>query len=176
MSGITSGCKNRTRRQAGQYETVIFTRSVFICCHHTCPGFNCRNRHYCDPLRRRNPIGGDVGLGGTGSFIYESLQSWDSGLIFIASILILLLEMVCGVAVCLRQNWARWCYVACQLLVVVYLLMASLDWLVLDVDVFRIEGDTGAEILHSLLLQKIPDVVILGLLFFPWHRYFRSPK
>lgn len=108
-----------------------------------------------------------LGWGGTGSFIYESLQSWDSGLIFIASILILLLEMVCGVAVCLRQNWARWCYVACQLLVVVYLLMASLDWLVLDVDVFRIEGDTGAEILHSLLLQKIPDVVILGLLFFP---------
>ncbi|MFQ6245087.1 YbjO family protein [Yersinia enterocolitica] len=117
-----------------------------------------------------------LGWGGTGSFIYESLQSWDSGLIFIASILILLQEMVCGVAVCLRQNWARWCYVACQLLVVVYLLMASLDWLVLDVDVFRIEGDTGAEILHSLLLQKIPDVVILGLLFFPWHRYFRSPK
>ncbi|EKN3567825.1 YbjO family protein [Yersinia enterocolitica] len=117
-----------------------------------------------------------LGWGGTGSFIYESLQSWDSGLIFIASFLILLLEMVCGVAVCLRQNWARWCYVACQLLVVVYLLMASLDWLVLDVDVFRIEGDTGAEILHSLLLQKIPDVVILGLLFFPWHRYFRSPK
>ncbi|HFP3027081.1 YbjO family protein [Yersinia enterocolitica] len=117
-----------------------------------------------------------LGWGGTGSFIYESLQSWDSGLIFIASILILLLEMVCGVVVCLRQNWARWCYVACQLLVVVYLLMASLDWLVLDVDVFRIEGDTGAEILHSLLLQKIPDVVILGLLFFPWHRYFRSPK
>lgn len=117
-----------------------------------------------------------LGWGGTGSFIYESLQSWDSGLIFIASILILLLEMVCGVAVYLRQNWARWCYMACQLLVVVYLLMASLDWLVLDVDVFRIEGDTGAEILHSLLLQKIPDVVILGLLFFPWHRYFRSSK
>ncbi|CRX71625.1 glycine/betaine ABC transporter permease [Yersinia enterocolitica] len=117
-----------------------------------------------------------LGWEGTGSFIYESLQSWDSGLIFIASILILLLEMVCGVAVCLRQNWVRWCYVACQLLVVVYLLMASLDWLVLDVDVFRIEGDTGAEILHSLLLQKIPDVVILGLLFFPWHRYFRSSK
>ncbi|HDM8290144.1 TPA: YbjO family protein [Yersinia enterocolitica] len=117
-----------------------------------------------------------LGWEGAGSFIYESLQSWDSGLIFIASILILLLEMVCGVAVCLRQNWARWCYVACQLLVVVYLLMASLDWLVLDADVFRIEGDTGAEILHSLLLQKIPDVVILGLLFFPWHRYFRSSK
>ncbi len=41
---------------------------------------------------------------------------------------------------------------------------------------FRIEGDSGAEILHSLLLQKIPDVVIIGLLFFPWHRYFPQSK
>ena len=64
----------------------------------------------------------------------------------------------------------------CQLLVIVYLLMVSLDWLSLDVDVFRVEGDTGAEILHSLLLQKIPDVVIIGLLFFPWHHDFRAPK
>ncbi|CNH29663.1 glycine/betaine ABC transporter permease [Yersinia thracica] len=117
-----------------------------------------------------------LGWGGTGSFIAESLQNWDSALIFIASIFILLLEMVCGVAVCLRQNWARWCYLACQWVVSIYLLMASLDWLELDVDVFRIDGDSGAEILHSLLLQKIPDVVILGLLFFPWHRYFRSSK
>ncbi|CNH92347.1 YbjO family protein [Yersinia pekkanenii] len=117
-----------------------------------------------------------LGWEGTGEFIDESLQRWDSALIFVASILLLLLEIVCGVAVCLRQNWARWCYLICQIIVIVYLLMASLDWLTLDVDVFRIEGDTGAEILHSLLLQKIPDVVIIGLLFFPWHRYFRQSK
>ncbi|MGE4798972.1 YbjO family protein [Yersinia hibernica] len=117
-----------------------------------------------------------LGWGGTGSFISESLQSWGSGTVFIASIFMLLLELVCGVAVCFRHNWARWCYLACQLLAIVYLLMASLDWLELDVDVFRIEGDSGAEILHSLLLQKIPDVVILGLLFFPWHRHLRAAK
>ncbi|CFQ94065.1 glycine/betaine ABC transporter permease [Yersinia frederiksenii] len=118
----------------------------------------------------------ELGWSGTGSFIDESLQTWGSGFVFIASVLLLLLEIVCGVAVCLRQNWARWSYLLCQLLVIVYLLMVSLDWLSLDVDVFRVEGDTGAEILHSLLLQKIPDVVIIGLLFFPWHRYFRASK
>lgn len=118
----------------------------------------------------------ELGWSGTGSFIDESLQTWGSGFVFTASVLLLLLEIVCGVAVCLRQNWARWSYLLCQLLVIVYLLMVSLDWLSLDVDVFRVEGDTGAEILHSLLLQKIPDVVIIGLLFFPWYRYFRASK
>lgn len=118
----------------------------------------------------------ELGWSGTGSFIYESLQTWGSGLVFTVSILLLLLEILCGVAVCLRQNWARWTYLVCQLLVIVYLLMVSLDWLSLDVDVFRVEGDTGAEILHSLLLQKIPDVVIIGLLFFPWHHDFGAPK
>ncbi|WP_145525032.1 YbjO family protein [Yersinia rohdei] len=117
-----------------------------------------------------------LGWSGMGSFIDESFQSWGSGLIFIASILLLLLEFVCGIAVCLRQNWARWCYLICQLLVSGYLLMVSLDWLSLDVNIFRIEGDSGAEVLHSLLLQKIPDVVIIGLLFFPWHRYFIASK
>ena len=118
----------------------------------------------------------ELGWRGTGSFIHESLQSWDSGLVFVISILLLLLEIVCGVAVCLRQNWARWFYLVCQLLVIIYLLMVPLDWLTLDVDVFRVDGDTSAEILHSLLLQKIPDAVIIGLLFFPWHRYSRASK
>lgn len=116
----------------------------------------------------------ELGWGGTSEFLDENLQSWDSALILVASILFLLLEIVCGVAVCRRQNWARWCYLLCQILIIFYLLIVSLDWLVLDV--FRVEGDSGAEILHSLLLQKIPDVVIIGLLFFPWHRYFHHAK
>ncbi|CNI58703.1 YbjO family protein [Yersinia mollaretii] len=116
----------------------------------------------------------ELGWGGTSEFLDENLQSWDSALILVASILLLLLEIVCGVAVCRRQNWARWCYLLCQILIIFYLLIVSLDWLVLDV--FRVEGDSGAEILHSLLLQKIPDVVIIGLLFFPWHRYFHHAK
>lgn len=116
----------------------------------------------------------ELGWSGTGEFVDENLQSWDSGLILVASILLLLLEVVCGVAVCHRQNWARWCYLLCQIVVVSYLLLVSLEWLLLDV--FRVEGESGTEILHSLLLQKIPDVVIIGLLFFPWHRYFNHAK
>ncbi|WP_145588192.1 YbjO family protein [Yersinia aldovae] len=115
-----------------------------------------------------------LGRVGTGVFISESLQRWDFGLVFFASVVLLLLEMVCGVAVCYRKNWARWCYLACQVIVVVYLLMASLDWLYLDI--FRIEGNSGCEILHRLLLHKIPDVVILSLIFFPWYHYFPQSK
>lgn len=116
----------------------------------------------------------ELSFSGISAFIGESLQRWDTGLIFFVSIVLLLLEVVCGAAVCRRQNWARWCYLACQLLVMIYLLMASLAWL--EQGVFRIEGNSSAEILHSLLLQKIPDVVIIGLLFFPWHRYVQQSK
>ncbi|CRY55729.1 MULTISPECIES: YbjO family protein [Yersinia] len=116
----------------------------------------------------------ELGWGGIGAFINESLQSWDSSFILVMSIFLLLLEIACGVGVCRRQNWARWCYLLCQILVIIYLLVVSFDWLLLDV--FRIEGDSNAEILHSLLMQKIPDVVIIGLLFFPWHRYFHHSK
>ncbi|CNB88171.1 YbjO family protein [Yersinia pseudotuberculosis] len=116
----------------------------------------------------------ELGFSGVSDFISDSLQRWDTGLIFFASIVLLLLDMVCGVAVCHRRNWARWYYLICQLIIMIYLLMASLNWL--EPDIFRIEGDSGAEMLHSLLLQKIPDVVIIGLLFFPWHRYFHQSK
>ncbi|BFI69972.1 hypothetical protein B7R74_18040 [Yersinia pseudotuberculosis] len=116
----------------------------------------------------------ELGFSGVSDFISDSLQRWDTGLIFFASIVLLLLDMVCGVAVCHRRNWARWYYLICQLIIMIYLLMASLNWL--EPDIFRIEGDSGAEMLHSLLLQKIPDVVIIGLLFFPWHRYFPQSK
>lgn len=107
----------------------------------------------------------ELGFSGVSDFISDSLQRWDTGLIFFASIVLLLLDMMCGVAVCHRRNWARWYYLICQLIIMIYLLMASLNWL--EPDIFRIEGDSGAEILHSLLLQKIPDVVIIGLLFSP---------
>lgn len=95
----------------------------------------------------------ELGFSGVSDFISDSLQRWDTGLIF-ASIVLLLLDMVCGVAVCHRRNWARWYYLICQLIIMIYLLMASLNWL--EPDIFRIEGDSGAEMLHSLLLQKSP--------------------
>ncbi len=96
----------------------------------------------------------ELGFSGVSDFISDSLQRWDTGLIFFASIVLLLLDMMCGVAVCHRRNWARWYYLICQLIIMIYLLMASLNWL--EPDIFRIEGDSGAEILHSLLLQKSP--------------------
>ncbi|CND92525.1 DUF2593 family protein [Yersinia nurmii] len=118
----------------------------------------------------------ELGMGGMQLFIAENLQSWDSGLILLASLGLLFLEIVCGRAVIRRKNWGRWCYLLCQIVVVVYMLLVSLDWLY--VDVFRIEGESGAEVFHSLLIQKIPDAVIIGLLFIPFHskRFFRQSK
>ncbi|NAZ94632.1 YbjO family protein, partial [Vibrio toranzoniae] len=67
-------------------------------------------------------------------------------------------------------------YLLCQFLVIVYMLLVSLDWLY--VDVFRIEGETSIDVLRSLLMQKVPDLVIIGLLFIPFHsqRFFRQSK
>ncbi len=40
------------------------------------------------------------------------------------------------------------------------------------------EGETSGQILHVLILQKIPDVVILALLFVPTasRRFFAARK
>ncbi|WP_016581261.1 YbjO family protein, partial [Yersinia pestis] len=42
----------------------------------------------------------ELGFSGVSDFISDSLQRWDTGLIFFASIVLLLLDMMCGVAVC----------------------------------------------------------------------------
>ncbi|WP_258057652.1 YbjO family protein, partial [Serratia marcescens] len=45
-------------------------------------------------------------------------------------------------------------------------------------EVFTVEGETSGQILHVLILQKIPDVVILALLFVPAasRRFFTARK
>jgi hypothetical protein len=63
------------------------------------------------------------------------------------------------------RNWGRWIYVVCQCLVVGYLLLATIGSFLPEV--FTVEGESSAQILHELILQKIPDVVILALLFIP---------
>ncbi|EKN4704508.1 YbjO family protein [Yersinia ruckeri] len=118
----------------------------------------------------------ELGMGEIQAFIAGNLQGWDSALILLASLGLLSLEIACGRAVIRRKNWGRWCYLLCQFLVIVYMLLVSLDWLY--VDVFRIEGETSIDVLRSLLMQKVPDLVIIGLLFIPFHsqRFFRQSK
>lgn len=108
---------------------------------------------------------GELGVDGAQEFVSTSAQAWDSTFIFLAGLLLLCLQISCGFAVMRGRNWGRWGYVACQCVVVGYLLLATSGSVLPEV--FTVEGETSSQILHVLILQKIPDVVILALLFVP---------
>lgn len=108
---------------------------------------------------------GELGVDGAQEFVSTSAQAWDSTLIFLAGLLLLCLQISCGFAVMRGRNWGRWIYVICQCVVVGYLLLATIGSFLPEV--FTVEGESSGQILHELILQKIPDVVILALLFIP---------
>ena len=91
-------------------------------------------------------------------------------------LMLLCLQISCGFAVMRGRNWGRWGYVVCQCIVVLYLLLATIGSVFPEV--FTVEGETSGQILHVLILQKIPDVVILALLFVPTasRRFFAARK
>ncbi|CAI0996549.1 Inner membrane protein ybjO [Serratia rubidaea] len=115
---------------------------------------------------------GELGLSGLQEFVSTSAQAWDSTLIFLAGIVMLCLQIYCGFAVIRGKNGGRWGYVLCQALVVGYLLLATIGSVFPEV--FTVDGETNTQIMHTLILEKIPDMVILGLLFLPAasRRYF----
>ncbi|CAI1064700.1 YbjO family protein [Serratia entomophila] len=108
---------------------------------------------------------GELGVDGAQEFVNTSAQAWDSTFIFLAGLVLLCLQISCGFAVMRGRNWGRWGYVACQCVVVAYLLLATIGSLLPEV--FTVEGETSGQILRILILQKIPDAVILVLLFVP---------
>ncbi len=108
---------------------------------------------------------GELGVDGAQEFVSTSAQAWDSTFIFLAGLMLLCLQISCGFAVMRGRNWGRWGYVACQGIVVLYLLLATIGSVFPEV--FTVEGETSGQILHVLILQKIPDAVILALLFVP---------
>lgn len=114
----------------------------------------------------------EFGLAGIGDFIATSTLFWDTRLILFASLLLLVLEIASGAAAIRGHNWGRWFFAASQAVIVSYMLLTSFGWISLDL--FSIPGTTSVEILPRLLLQKIPDVVVLILLFVPFssRRYF----
>lgn len=119
---------------------------------------------------------GELGVDGTKEFVSTSAQAWDSTFIFLAGLMLLCLQISCGFAVMRGRNWGRWGYVACQCIVVLYLLLAAIGSVFPEV--FTVEGETSGQILHVLILQKIPDAVILALLFVPTasRRFFTARK
>lgn len=99
------------------------------------------------------------------NFVHRSAQSWDSTVIFVASQLIFLFELRCAFTLMRGSNRGRWGYVATQIIVLGYMLMASMGWIYPEI--FSIGGENNAQIIHHTLAQKLPDVVVLLLLFVP---------
>lgn len=107
------------------------------------------------------------------AFVHRSAQAWDSTLIFFASQLLFCIEMRCAFTLMRGANSGRWGYALTQLIVLVYMVVASLGWVYPEI--FSISGESDAEIVHRVFLQKLPDLLVLLLLFVPRssRRYFR---
>ncbi|MGK2889391.1 MAG: YbjO family protein [Candidatus Malihini olakiniferum] len=55
----------------------------------------------------------DLGLSSFGGWIGSSPESWDSTLVLLAALVILCIEVRCGVAVMAENNWECWGYLIC---------------------------------------------------------------
>lgn len=108
---------------------------------------------------------GELGLASLGGWIGSSAQAWDSTLVLLAALVIVCVEVRCGVAVLSGLNWGRWCYAGCQGVVTLYMMLASFCHFLPDI--FHISGETPMEILRHLAAQQLPDILVLALLFLP---------
>jgi hypothetical protein len=106
-----------------------------------------------------------LGYSELANFVHRSAQSWDATLIFVASQLIFLFELRCAFTLMRGSNRGRWGYVATQVIVLSYMLVASLGWIYPEI--FSIDGDNNVQIIHHTLSQKVPDLLVLLLLFLP---------
>lgn len=110
-------------------------------------------------------LANELGYAEIVNFVHRSAQAWDSTFIFIASQLIFLFELRCAFTLMRGSNRGRWGYVGTQVIVLFYMLMASMGWIYPEI--FSISGESNAQIIHHTLLQKLPDVIVLMLLFLP---------
>lgn len=118
----------------------------------------------------------ELGLSDFIDWVGSNAEAWDSTLVLLLSFVVVGVEIRCGFAVLAGLNWGRWGYVACQVVVVCYLLLASFSELMPAI--FHISGENNAAVLHQILLQKIPDLLVIILLFLPRRskRFFLRQK
>lgn len=114
-----------------------------------------------------------LGMRGIVDFLHRSAQTWTLTFIFFISLALLFIEFRCAFAIVRGRNWGRWLYLCIQIAITGYLWLASLGWGYPEL--FSIAGDTKRDILRSFFLQKLPDALVLCLLFIPpkSRRYFR---
>ncbi|WP_039056400.1 YbjO family protein [Enterobacter sp. Bisph1] len=114
-----------------------------------------------------------LGWRGLLDFVQRSAQTWSLTLVFLASLLLVFAEILSAFSVVKGRNWARWLYLGTQLVATGYLWAASLGYGYPEL--FSIAGGSRHEIFNSLMMQKLPDLLVLFLLFVPAHsrRFFR---
>lgn len=100
-----------------------------------------------------------------GEFIHRSVQTWSLTLVFLSSLVLVFIEIWCAFSLVKGRRWARWLYLLTQITAASYLWAASLGYGYPEL--FSIPGESKREIFHSLMLQKLPDMLILMLLFVP---------
>lgn len=114
-----------------------------------------------------------LGVNGMAEFIHRSVQTWSLTLVFLSSLLLVFIEIWCAFSLVKGHNLARWIFLLTQIMVTGYLWAASLGYGYPEL--FSIAGESKREILHSLFMQKLPDLLVLALLFIPasCRRFFR---
>ncbi|HHL2823875.1 DUF2593 domain-containing protein [Citrobacter murliniae] len=114
-----------------------------------------------------------LGVRGTSEFIHRSVQTWDLTLVFLSSLVLVFIEIYCAFSLVKGRNWARWLYLLTQVIASGYLWAASLGYGYPEL--FSIAGESKREIFHTLVMQKLPDMLVLLLLFVPAssRRFFR---
>ena len=114
-----------------------------------------------------------LGLSGIGEFIHRSVQTWSLTLVFLSSLVLVFIEIACAFSLVKGRNWARWVYLLTQVIAASYLWAASLGYGYPEL--FSIAGESKREILRTLVMQKLPDMLVLMLLFIPAgsRRFFR---
>ncbi len=114
-----------------------------------------------------------LGVRGVNEFVHRSVQTWSLTLVFFASLMLVFTEIYCAFSLVKGKSWARWIYLLTQIVATGYLWAASLGYGYPEL--FSIAGETKGEIFHSLVMQKLPDMLVLFLLFVPAasRRFFR---
>ncbi len=114
-----------------------------------------------------------LGVRGTIAFIHRSVQTWDLTLVFLSSLMLVFIEIYCAFSLVKGRNWARWIYLFTQVVASGYLWAASLGYGYPEL--FSIAGESKREIFRTLVMQKLPDMLVLLLLFVPAssRRFFR---
>ena len=106
-----------------------------------------------------------LGVRGVIDFVHRSVQTWNLTLIFLGSLVMLCIELRCAFVIMKGRNWGRWVFLATQVIAAGYLWSASLGWGYPEL--FSISGESKREIFRSLMTQKLPDLLVLFLLFIP---------